>query len=111
MTTELYFSIGLAIAILFFTITILNLMFKFTDNEIFTAFTSLKEYDNIFVIVVLALLLSMMLSIIWIIFIPSIILYPIIKLIRYINWKKVWIEIQKTGRAARLARDNQYNKQ
>ena len=111
MTPEIYFSIGLAIAILYFTITVLNLMFKFTDNEIFTGFTSLKEYDNIFVIVVLALLLSMMLSIIWILFIPSIILYPIIKFVRYVNWKKVWKEIGLLGHAARMARDNQYNKQ
>jgi len=111
MLQEYYLTIGIVVAILFFNIVLLNLTFDFTRYQIFTGFIKIHDDNDKFAAAVISLLTSIFLAFIWIIFVPFLLLYIIIKLITSINYKYMWKEIGLWGHAARLARDNQYNKQ
>jgi len=108
MLQEYYFIIGIVVAILFFNITLLNLVFNFTNNTIFTGFIKIYDSNDNYAAVIISLIISALLIILWIGFIPFLLLYIIIKLIRSINYKYLWKELGLLGHAARLARDNQY---
>jgi len=92
MTQDLYFTIGLVLGIIHFTISILNLEFKFTKSVLFTAFLGsyncnsnhyLYYNEYIFMISTLSILLSGLIILCWGIFIIPLIIVIISRIIKY----------------------------
>jgi len=108
MLHQYYFTIGIVVAILFFITTLINLIFNFTNKILFTGLINIYDDIDKSAAIIISFFISLILIVVWIIFIPFLLLYTIIKFIKSINWKKVWKEIGLLGHAARMARDNKY---
>lgn len=110
MLQEFYFTIGIVVAILFFNSTLMNLLFDFTNNKLFTGFIDIDDDIDKYVAVFISFITSIVLIFIWIMFVQLLLLYIIIKIITSVNYKYLWKELGLWGHAARMARDNQYGK-
>jgi len=110
MLQEFYFTIGIVVAILFFITTLMNLIFNFTNKILFTGLINIYDDIDKSAAIIISFFISLILIVAWVIFIPFLLLYIIIKLIRSINYKYLWKELGLLGHAARLARDNQYGR-
>jgi len=108
MLQEFYFTIGIVVAILFFITTLMNLIFNFTNKILFTGLINIYDDIDKSAAIIISFFISLILIVAWVIFIPFLLLYIIIKLIRSINYKYLWKELGLLGHAARLARDNKY---
>ena len=108
MLHQYYFTIGIVVAILFFITTLMNLIFNFTNKILFTGLINIYDDIDKSAAIIISFFISLILIVAWVIFIPFLLLYIIIKLIRSINYKYLWKELGLLGHAARLARDNKY---